>query len=275
MYDFSHCKLCAEKSSIPTYKLKKTTVYACSECGFHFINHLDSMPSCNPDGDNRTLDQRSCDYIEGMLIANGKQHVKNISLVRQYCTLPEANCLDIGAGAGLFMDLLAKAGALVHGIEPQKIFREFALKKFGLSLNRETIDDQLWQQDFAGSFDIITLWDVLEHVNFPAETLEQAYQVTKAGGWLFLDTPRRDSFFYKLAEWSYMFSNGSNPFVFETLYSSQPYRHKQMFTRQQLLQLVMKIGFTVVSVNSSPFKLHNKMVLVCRKPLSASEQSMG
>lgn len=273
MYDFSRCKLCAKKTSVPTYKLKNTTIFVCASCGFHFINHLDIMPLDNPSEEPRNLDQKSYDYIEGMLIANGKQHAKNLLLVKKHLSLSQSHCLDIGAGAGLFSNLMAEEGALVHGIEPQKTFREFALKKFGISLNSETIDDHYWQQDFAGFFDVITLWDVLEHVNFPAETLRELYNVTKEGGWLFLDTPRRDSVFYKIGEWSYRFSNGSNSSIFESIYSSQPFRHKQIFTLHQLIQLVEKVGFSVISMNSSFFNPQNKMILVCQKPVPTPEQS--
>jgi 2-polyprenyl-6-hydroxyphenyl methylase/3-demethylubiquinone-9 3-methyltransferase len=267
VYDFSRCKLCENKAAVPTYKLKNTTIYVCAACDFHFINYLDTLTyDCHHD-ETRALDQASCTYIESKLFESEKKLQKNLLLVKQYRPLSKAHCLDIGVGAGLFINLLLKSGAVVHGIEPQKIFREFAQKKFGITIHRETIDDHYWQQGFAGYFNIITLWDVLEHVNFPAETLKNAYNVTEAGGWLFLDTPRRDSFFYKLGELSYKLSGGSNPFIFESIYSSQPYRHKQLFTLQQLIQLVEKIGFSVVHLNTSLFKPQNKMILVCRKPM--------
>jgi len=266
VYDFNRCKLREKKTAVPTYVLKNTTIFVCATCGFHFINHLDIMPSDNTGEEGRALDQKSYDYIEGKLIANGKQQAENLHLVKKYHHLQQSHSLDIGAGAGLFSHLLAAEGALVRGIEPQKIFREFALKKYGIALTGETVDNQYWQQGFAGFFDVITLWDVLEHVNFPAETLAQLYNVTKKGGWLFLDTPRRDSFFYTMGEWSYRFSSGSSRSIFESIYSSQPFRHKQLFTLRQLVQLVEKIGFSVISLNASFFKPQNKMILVCRKP---------
>lgn len=267
MYDFNCCKLCAKDNAIPTYTLKDSTVYVCAACGFHFIDHLDSMPPDTPDDAPPVLDRKSSDYIDGKLIANRIQLTQNLELVKQYLPLSGAHCLDIGAGAGLFSHLLAEAGGVPQGIEPQKIFREFALKRFGIVLNGEIIDGRRWQHDCAGFFDCVTLWDVIEHVNFPAETLRDAYNVTKAGGWLFLDTPRRDSLFYKIAEWSYRFSNGSKTRIFESIYSPLPFRHKQLFTLQQLTLLLETIGFTVICLNSSFFMPHNKTVLVCRKPL--------
>jgi len=264
--DFSRCKLCAAYAASPKYTLKKTTVYACASCGFHFINHLDSLPSGLPDDTATPLDRKAWDYIEGRLPASGKQLRKNLLLVKGNVSLPGAHCLDIGAGAGLFAHLLVEAGAVVQGIEPQGIFREFAQRKFGLALNGETIDARHWQQGFAGFFDVVTLWDVFEHVNFPAETLQDAYNVIKPGGWLFLDTPRRDALFYRISEWSYRLSGGANSRLLGSLYSPLPFRHKQMFTLRQLLTLVEKIGFSVTSVHSSFFRPHNRMVLVCRKP---------
>jgi len=265
-YDFSRCKLCAAYAARPKYQLEKTTVYACAACDFHFINHLDSLPSEPPDSAMKTLDRKARDFIEGRLPGSEKQLRKNLLLVKRHISLSGAHCLDIGAGAGLFTHLLAEAGAVVQGIEPQAIFREFARQKYGLALNGETIDARHWQQGFAGFFDVVTLWDVFEHVNFPVETLQDAYQVVKPGGWLFLDTPRRDALFYRISEWSYRLSGGANSRLLGSLYSPLPFRHKQMFTLRQLLTLVEKIGFSVAGVQSSFFQPHNKVVLVCRKP---------
>lgn len=261
-YDFSRCKLCATCAATPKYELKKTTVYACAVCDFHFINHLDSLPP-----DSAPLDRKARDYIEGRLPASEKQLRKNLHLVQRHLSLGGTNCLDIGAGAGLFAHLLSKAGALAQGIEPQGLFREFAGRKFGLTLHGETIDARHWQQDRAGFFDVVTLWDVFEHVNFPAETLQNAYNVLKPGGWLFLDTPRRDALFYRASEWSYRLSSGTNPLLLESLYSPLPFRHKQIFTRRQLLNLMERTGFSVLRTQASLLPSPNKMVLVCRKSL--------
>lgn len=264
-YDFRRCKLCAEYAASPKYRLKKTTVYACAACGFHFINHLDSVPSEPPCGSTLTLDRKSWDYIEGRLPASETQLRQDLLLVKRHVSLTGATCLDIGAGAGMFVHLLTEAGAFAHGIEPQWIFREFARRRFGVELNGETIDARRWQQECAGHFDVVTLWDVFEHVDFPVETLRNACNVLKPGGWLFLDTPRRDALFYRICEWSYRLSSGANSRLLESLYSPLPYRHKQIFTCHQLLKLAGETGFSVTHLRSSFFQPHNKMVLVCRK----------
>lgn len=263
MYDFSSCKLCREKAT-PVYRLKNCSVYACSACDFHFIDHLDGPPP-EPDAAKR-LDQKGRAYIERMLVPNGLQLRKNLSLVKQHQTVAQANCLDIGAGAGLFSSLVAAEGGITFGIEPQQVFREFAREKFGLTLNHETIEAPHWQQGHANFFHVVTMWDVLEHLDFPAETVQYAFKVTRPGGWLFLDTPCRDSLFYILSQWSYKLGKEPNPRMLQSLYSPEPYRHKQLFTLEQLVRLVTGCGFTLVRKNTMIPLLQNKIVLACRKP---------
>jgi hypothetical protein len=62
MYDFSRYKLCATNAASPKYRLKKTTVYACAACGFHFIDHLDSMPAEPPGDATQALDRKAWGY---------------------------------------------------------------------------------------------------------------------------------------------------------------------------------------------------------------------
>lgn len=271
-YDFSRCKLCGENMSEPKYRLKKTTIFECAGCGFHFIDFLDVIADPGSAG-SVPLDERAWNYIESRLAANETQHRKNLNLVGQHSPTAGQECLDIGAGAGVFSNLLAKGGASVAGIEPQQVFREFAQRKFGIILRGETIDHPLWQQAARERFDVVTLWDVLEHVNFPAEMLAHAYPVTKPGGWLFLDTPCRDSVFYRLSEWAYRLNGGKNGMLLESLYSAQPFRHKQIFTRAQLVKVVKSAGWQVVQMKAAPFTFQNKIVMACRKPVGVAGRS--
>ncbi len=262
MYDFSRCKLCGENSAAPKYKLKKTTLYACASCDFHFIDALDDSPPEQPE--ERLLTDRHRRFIEGKLPQNQSQLATDLQFVQRHIDLAGKKCLDIGTGVGLFAAMLKEAGGEVQAIEPQQIFREFASEKYRLQPRPELIDAAYWQTGFADHFDLVTLWDTIEHVNFPVETLQAACNVLKPGGYLFLDTPSRDSLFYRSSEWSYRFSCGTRPMLLNSLYSPQPYCHKQIFTRKQLWTLLQSIGFTILEQS----KLHHasrKLVLACRK----------
>ena len=266
-YDFSRCKLCGAAAAAPRYRLKTTTIQVCAACDFHFINQLDVMPTERPEAEVRTLDVVAWNFIEKQLKKNRRLLEQRLALVARHLPLNETECLDIGAGVGLFGHLLQEAGATSFGIEPQLIFRQFAEEKYRLQLRAETIEHPFWQERHAGHFAVVTLWDTLEHLNFPVETLRDAIQVMKPGGLLFLDTPSRDSFYYRISEWSYRLSNGANPLFLNSLYSPKPFRHKQIFTVQQLTNLIERLGLTVVELNRSGlFDSSNKIMLVAQKP---------
>ena len=265
-YDFSRCKLCGAAAAAPRYRLKTTTIQVCAACDFHFINQLDVMPTERPEAEVRTLDVVAWNFIEKQLKKNRRQLEQRLALVARHIPLNETECLDIGAGVGLFGHLLQEAGATSFGIEPQLIFRQFAEEKYRLQLRAETIEHPFWQERHAGHFAVVTLWDTLEHLNFPVETLRDAIQVMKPGGLLFLDTPSRDSFYYRISEWSYRLSNGANPLFLNSLYSPKPFRHKQIFTVQQLTDLIERLGLKVVELNRSGlFDSSNKIMLVAQK----------
>ncbi len=265
-YDFYRCKLCGELEAKPRYQLKGTCIHVCGACDFHFISQLDTMPDDDPEHEARTLDVTAWNFIEGKLKKNRLQLGERLALAARHRPLAGAECLDIGAGVGLFSHLLQEAGATACGIEPQLVFRQFARDKFGLTLRAETIDAPFWQETFAEHFDLVSLWDTLEHLNFPVETLQDAVRALKPGGLLLLDTPSRDSFFYKISEWSYRLSNGANPLFLNSLYSPRPFRHKQIFTVGQLTGLVEKLGLEIIEINRAGlFDASNKIVLVAKK----------
>jgi 2-polyprenyl-6-hydroxyphenyl methylase/3-demethylubiquinone-9 3-methyltransferase len=237
------------------------TLYVCAECDFHYIDALDDYPEEQP---GPLLKGNALKYIEAQLPQNGVQLRKNLEFVKQHIALPGSLCLDIGSGAGQFPAFLQEEGAHPQGIEPQQVFREFARQKYNLELRSERVEDAYWQKTFSASFDLVTLWDTLEHVNFPAETMADACALLKPGGYLFLDTPSRDTFFYRASEWSYRLSLGSKPALLNRLYSSKPYRHKQIFTADQLMRLLEKCGLTVLG-RSAWHRSTNKLVVACRK----------
>lgn len=237
------------------------TLYVCSLCDFHFIDALDTYPDDQPEP---VLTDKARTYIEQQLPRNREQLQRDLQFIQSHTDLTGAQCLDIGAGAGQFADLLRDAGGSPFGIEPQQVFREFALEKYQFNCKSDLIDAPYWQQGYAGHFDLITLWDTLEHVNDPVTTLTSAVHLLKPGGYLFLDTPSRDSFFYRASEWSYRLSNGSKPALLNKLYSPKPYRHKQIFTEGQLLALLDRVGLSFLEF-SPIHRSKNKFVVACRK----------
>ena len=120
----------------------------------------------------------------------------------------------------------------------------------------------------------MTLWDVIEHVNFPVEAMEAVQRVLRPGGMLFIDTPSREAASYRFSEWFYRITGGKISLYLDSFYSAAPFGHKQIFRPGQLTQLAQKAGFDVVSLKygyedrtglSSFVRPRNRLVLVCRR----------
>ncbi len=94
--------------------------------------------------------------------------------------------LDIGCGPGLFLDVLRAAGWEVAGLDPSAHARKAAEARLGRGVVRS---GTLAEARFApGSFDLVTFWDVLEHVPAPLDALQRARALLAPGGRLIVET---------------------------------------------------------------------------------------
>ncbi|MCK4501494.1 MAG: class I SAM-dependent methyltransferase, partial [Desulfuromonadales bacterium] len=226
-YNFERCKLCGKMAAEAAYKLVDATIYACKDCNFHFLDCLDAPPDSDEDGTK--LNQNSRAYIDARRDENLPLHQHRLNFVLNHLDVSNCQALDIGAGLGQFQLQLTQHGAQSYGIEPSSLRREYAQEKFAVALRPELVDHHYWQDGFKDFFDLITLWDIIEHVNFPRETLDAAIKLLKPGGRLFLDTPSREMSSYRLSQLAYRYSGGKISLFLPNFYSTNRYGHKQIF----------------------------------------------
>ena len=94
--------------------------------------------------------------------------------------------LDVGSGGGEFAYLLKSLGHDVQGIEPNKGYADYSIQEYGLNVQVGFIQDI--QQPNA-SFDLITIWHVLEHTENPYEVLAKLHSLLKPQGILVVEVP--------------------------------------------------------------------------------------
>lgn len=268
-YNFHNCKLCGQASARPSYDLGDPTIYVCGHCDFHFIDHLDG-PATSMDATG-ALNEQARKYIDQRREESAAFHRARLQLIQEKIDLSHSLCLDIGAGLGQFQLLLAEQGATTEGIEPSAVRRAYAQERFGIELKAELIDHAYWQQHQRAAFDLISLWDVLEHVDFPRETLQAAVRLLKPGGLLALDTPSREVPAYRLSQWLYRLSRGRVSLFLPSYYSSARFGHKQIFSHQQVLQMFNRLGLEIVAqpcAYAARGRSGRKIIVVGRKKVS-------
>mgnify|MGYP000987610619 CR=1 FL=1 len=91
--------------------------------------------------------------------------------------------LDVGAGAGVFAEVAADAGWSVTAVDPA-LEAERLKNNPRITLICGTIDDM----PDVGLFDIVTMWDVIEHATAPAALVANAARLLEPDGWLVIET---------------------------------------------------------------------------------------
>ena len=244
------------------YKLKNANVFA-SEEGFHFIDYLDPVEEIPPNIDASQLTEEVASYIETQLQANAGKFSNQVHILEQHLPLRCARALDIGCGGGLFLSLLKAKGAEVTGIELSDSRAQYAKTKHGLEIQKRPIESDFWQKGFTNRFDAVTLWDVIEHVNYPMQALQSAANVLKPGGLLLIDTPCRDSFYHRFGAFTYRLSGGRYPTFLNAMYSSHLFGHKQIFSTGEMKTLFESVGLEVIDLHkfhelSFPYEFYLK-----------------
>ena len=141
--------------------------------------------------------------------------------------MPGNALLDIGCGTGEFLNYCRKRNFTTTGIEPSEKAGRFASEEFGLTIFTENKLD-----DFPpASYDVITMWHVLEHVHKLNERMHQIEKLLKPGGTLIIAVPNSDS--WDAAMYKYFWAAYDLP------------RHLYHFTRYSLKKLANKNGFSV------------------------------
>ena len=248
----------------PKYRLAHANVFV-SPGGFHYIDHLDPMEEVSPEIDGSGLTEAEIAYIEKSLQSNPERLENQVAAVKRHIAIAGKKVLDIGCGGGLFLSKLKAEGAEVTGVELSDTRAYYSKTKYGFEVVKRTIEDPYWNT-FQNSFDIVTLWDVIEHVNYPLATLQAAASLLKPDGVLLIDTPCRDAFYHRFGEFTYKISGGKLPTFLNTMYSAKPFGHKQILSLAEMHGLYEAAGLKVVELKrfhelSFPYSFYLKKLV--------------
>ena len=137
----------------------------------NYISHTDS---------NKSLFEKLYQIVKNIALKNKLNLINSLSENK-------GKILDIGAGVGDFLAFVKQNGWQTIGIEPSQKAREIAMKK-GVEFVNETSDLE------KNSFDIITMWHVLEHVPNLEVQIKELKRLLKPNGTLIIAVPNFKSF---------------------------------------------------------------------------------
>ncbi len=151
-----------------------------------------------------------------------KKHVKKLKTHRKKGTL-----LDVGCFCGFFIEAASKNGFKVAGLDPSRWATSYVKKK-GFPIYGKTLSDIKNKK-----FDIVTMWDVIEHVPDPMSEILLAKKILNKDGLLILGTPNISNFLVRIL-------GDRHPFFVRM--------HITLFTPENLSLLLEKAGFKIVEI---------------------------
>lgn len=187
----STCNLCGETDTRPIFSTKGYDLVGCLGCGLAYIanppsaEELTRIYSADASYHAALKDEGSKSWADMDAIA--RQHIRFLQTITQHGTL-----LDVGCSTGLFLDRARKAEFDAMGVEFSDDSADFARARFGLTVERGSIHDS---RAVPESFDVLTMFDVIEHVPDPLADMAAALRLLKPGGWFVLSTPNIDGLF--------------------------------------------------------------------------------
>jgi SAM-dependent methyltransferase len=111
---------------------------------------------------------------------------RSLALVERRAGTRRGRLLDVGCSAGLFAELARASGWDVLGVEPSQWLAARARERLGDAVLCARFEEISLD---PGSFDVVCLWDVLEHVPDPESFVARAAAVLRPGGLLALNVP--------------------------------------------------------------------------------------
>ena len=175
------CPLCGTVSVSRLFAKGDAVYYDCEKCAFRF-----AVQATNPNLEN-DLDDFEPSYLQYLRSDRGDE--RNLQALRRwmsrFCSLDEVTSLDIGAGSGKLVRFLRRHGGNAAGIEPSRALFEHFLAgdpAFALGTLETCRLDPC-------AVDVVTAFDVIEHVAQPLEFLDRVAQLVKPGGLFFVSTP--------------------------------------------------------------------------------------
>jgi 2-polyprenyl-3-methyl-5-hydroxy-6-metoxy-1,4-benzoquinol methylase len=220
----SNCPLCNGDPKTNKIHSAYFDFLECQDCKFIYLGY--DIDTSNLYSNNYYWHQKGRDRINKLLAYEDYKYIEK--------NIPKGKILDVGCGKGWFLKTMVEKNWDCFGVDlsgPEGKDLEGYNIYFSTDITKKTFDKK---------FDIITLWDVIEHVNDPNLLLSSIHKILNSNGYLVLETPNSGSVYRKIARKYWV--------------SYNPY-HILFFSTKNLQNLLKKNGFQIQEMETKNFNL--------------------
>lgn len=239
--EWLECIACGDERLIKRLKPFGGSLAKCTECGLVFRN---PKPSYETIKKYYKEDYSSIFFKE-------KTEINRKGIFRHFLATSikdkgEGRLLDVGSGYGIFLSLAKDLGWEVNGIELSEDACQFARKNFSLNVFCGDLKEASFPKDH---FDVVTLWNVLDHTTNPLKQLLEIKRILKDNGLLFIRLP------------NFLFQGKSRSIgdAFDKLFFGRTYlsrkisvSHLYAFTPFSITNMLKRAGFSIFRLRNTP-----------------------
>lgn len=229
------CPICSSDATEPAWNVGAYELARCRECAHLYVSRgfdASQLEQAYGKAYYAEGEDSSCGYRD--YLADAAKRMRGfdelLNKVERYAT-ERGTLLDYGCAVGLFVRVAKDRGWQAMGYERSDWAANVGRQQFGVDIVVGTSGAP--PAGFDGLFDVVSMWDVLEHVEDPQRTLVSAANWLKPNGILALSTVNAESYGARHARehWRHL----------------APPHHLHYFSRQSLRRALGSAGLQVVA----------------------------
>jgi len=227
------CDICGSESSF-AFEKNDYKLYRCGKCAHLFVSPTPTSEEIEAvykeSYFHKTEGEGGLGYADYDTDKAGLASTFDKYLVELEKLAPGKKILDIGAATGFFLDRAKAKGWKTYGVEISRFGADESNRR-----GHETVCGIIEDVPGEARFDVITLWDVFEHMTDPKGAIEKAHTLLAPRGLVAINTVDSSSIPARLMgkKWHLVV----------------PPEHLQYFSRESLKRAVEDAGFEVVTMH--------------------------
>ena len=241
------CFICVDAKAEHYCRKEAADYYICRRCGLIFQHPLPTRNSMIEWADDAYASGAYRDYVEArpMKIRHFQDRLAELGR-----DIEPGRLLDVGCSCGYFMEVAAARGFDVHGVE----FTPGAIAAASPEIRSRIFEGVLETMPDSGPFDVVSAFDLIEHVPDPRGFLRRCRGLLKPGGAIMISTPDTGHVlrFLMRSRWPML----------------QPMQHLFLFSRQAMERALAAEGFENIRVETAYKTLSIEYLINQIKPLN-------